>query len=188
SDGRLVRFRFFDPAVLRVWLLSTNPLETQAFFGPITDFIAEDWCEEPSLCHDHQLWHFAAPRPGEHCTANRFDMQTRQLTPMTPFAESSTQTNDRPKGHITLIRKAQEKAFEDMQWELFVAKVAQKIFQAGNLPQEQFLTFTDVQNFARDRVDEAIENGVETIEDLNEHLHKKFNIKDSIRGTNDEKK
>ncbi|KZL18412.1 hypothetical protein PsAD2_02596 [Pseudovibrio axinellae] len=130
SDGRLVRFRFFDPAVLRVWLLSTNPLETQAFFGPITDFIAEDWCEEPSLCHDHQLWYFATPDHGQHCTANRFDMLTRKRTPMTPITESSTQTNERPKSHITLIRKAQEKTFADMQIELRAIQLRTKVKSA----------------------------------------------------------
>ncbi len=133
SDGRLVRFRFFDPAVLRVWLLSCNPSETQAFFGPITDFMVEDWCEEPSLTHDHRLWHFAAPASGQPCTATRFDLLTRNRTPVTPFPDSSTQINDRPKSHITLIRKAQEKAFEDMQRELFVAQMVTEIARLGTV-------------------------------------------------------
>ncbi|WP_057460778.1 DUF4123 domain-containing protein [Pseudovibrio sp. POLY-S9] len=174
SDGRLVRFRFFDPAVLRVWLLSTNPAETQAFFGPITDFIAEDWCEEPSLCNAQQLWHFAAPTAGEHCKTNRFNMGTRQLTPMTPITESSTQTNERPKSHITLIRKAQEKVFEDMQWELFIAKIAHDLLKAKALPQIGVTTFAGAQDFARDQVKEAIANGVETVGELNEYLKQTY--------------
>lgn len=130
SDGRLVRFRFFDPAVLRVWLLSCNPLEAGAFFGPVTDFIAEDWCEEPGLSHPHRLWHFAAPAHGEPCKVKVFDMRTRQITHMSSFPESSSQTNDRPKGPLTLIRKAQEKSFEDMQIELRAIQLRTKVKSA----------------------------------------------------------
>ncbi|KZL15277.1 DUF4123 domain-containing protein [Pseudovibrio sp. Ad26] len=161
SDGRLVRFRFFDPAVLRVWLLSTNPMETQAFFGPITDFIVEDWCEEPSLCNAHQLWHFAGPAAGEHCKVGRFNMQTRQLTPMTPITESSTQTNERPKSHITLIRKAQEKAFEDMQWELYAEKVVRSLIEEKNSKNFNFLSYAEVKEFVKGELKNARSKGLE---------------------------
>ncbi len=162
SDGRLVRFRFFDPAVLRVWLLSCNPLEAGAFFGPITDFIAEDWCEEPSLSHDHRLWHFAAPAHGESCTATCFDMYTRQRTPMSSFPESSTQTNDRPKSHIILIRKAQEKAFEDMQWELFAEQVALALLEEKDCNAlSSFLTHADLKKFVRNELRLAHKQGLQ---------------------------
>ncbi|WP_057462407.1 DUF4123 domain-containing protein [Pseudovibrio sp. POLY-S9] len=157
SDGRLVRFRFFDPAVLRVWLLSTNQMETQAFFGPITDFIAEDWCEEPSLCNAHQLWHFAAPASGQHCKAGRFNMRTHQITPMTPITESSTQTNERPKSHITLIRKAQEKAFEDMQWELFSEQMVQELAEEETQADAKKYTAEQLRSFTREQVRKARE-------------------------------
>ena len=159
SDGRLVRFRFFDPAVLRVWLLSCNPLEAQAFFGPISDFIAEDWCEEASLCHDHQLWHFAAPATGAPCKGERFDMHTRQRTFIPALPESSTQTNDRPKSHITLIRKAQEKAFEDMQWELFVAKVISALSQEEDCKIFSFLSYGEIRDFVMSKLVLAKQQG-----------------------------
>ncbi|WP_170775865.1 DUF4123 domain-containing protein [Ruegeria lacuscaerulensis] len=157
SDGRLVRFRFFDPAVLRVWLLSCNPLEAGAFFGPVTDFIAEDWCEEPGLCHPHRLWHFAAPAHGEPCKGGIFDMRTRQLTPMSSFPESSSQTNDRPKGPLTLIRKAQERAFEDMQWEFLVEQITQELAEKNVQHGEPNYTRKQLRSFTREHVSKARE-------------------------------
>lgn len=165
SDGRLVRFRFFDPAVLRVWLLSTNPLETQAFFGPITDYIAEDWCEEPSLCHHHRLWHFAAPTSGESCKAVRFDMLSRQRTPITPL-ESSTQTNKRTKSHVTLVRKGQEKAFFDMQMELFIANVTEKLCAIGKKHALGTANFKELFAFSKQQINQAKSYGLETEYDL----------------------
>ena len=166
SDGRLVRFRFFDPAVLRVWLLSCNPSEAQAFFGPISDFIAEDWCEEASLCHDHQLWHFAAPATGAPCKGERFDMHNRQHTFIPALPESSTQTNDRPKSHITLIRKAQEKAFEDMQWELFVAKVIHALTEEGCFRALTFTSHSQIKQFVTTEIQAAQGQGLQTQSDL----------------------
>lgn len=41
-DGQFKSFRYFDPRVLKVYLPTCNEAETQAVFGPVIEYIAED--------------------------------------------------------------------------------------------------------------------------------------------------
>ena len=41
-DGQSKPFRYFDPRVLKVYLPTCNEEETQAVFGPVMEYIAED--------------------------------------------------------------------------------------------------------------------------------------------------
>jgi Domain of unknown function (DUF4123) len=44
-EGKQVYFRYYDPRVLRVFLPTCNPEETQAIFGPVSRYLIED--EDP---------------------------------------------------------------------------------------------------------------------------------------------
>ncbi|SFL27125.1 hypothetical protein SAMN04488518_1403 [Pseudovibrio ascidiaceicola] len=84
---------------------------------------------------------------------------------MTPFAESSTQTNERPKSHITLIRKVQEKAFEDMQWELFVAQVIADFAKTGQSEGKGPPNLAAIKPFVKSQLEYAHSLGLSTAYD-----------------------
>lgn len=55
-DNKLVAFRFFDPATLRIYLDNATVNELAAFFGPIRFIICEDFSEIVSLnCPDSMI-------------------------------------------------------------------------------------------------------------------------------------
>ena len=65
-DGDQVYFRFYDPRVLRVYLPTCTPKETDEFFGPVSRFAAEDEKPESLLEFVRQetgmksyIWHLA---------------------------------------------------------------------------------------------------------------------------------
>ncbi|KZL26280.1 hypothetical protein PsWM33_01492 [Pseudovibrio sp. WM33] len=99
-------------------------------------------------------------------------MLTRQITPMTPFSESSSQTNDRPKSHITLIRKSQEKALDDMQWEFFCEQVVQKLMQDKKCGQLTFKSVSEVRSFVKAQLQSADEKGIKKQSDLYDYVVK----------------
>ncbi len=41
-EGKVVRFRYYDPRILRVYLPTCTPPEAKQFFGPVRFFAAED--------------------------------------------------------------------------------------------------------------------------------------------------
>jgi hypothetical protein len=55
SDHRVVAFRYFDPAILREFLLNCDNDEFDKFLGPVRFFLAEDYTDHDLLNKPHQL-------------------------------------------------------------------------------------------------------------------------------------
>ncbi len=166
SDGRVVRFRFFDPAVLRVWLLSCNGPELAAFFGPITHIFAEDWCEEPGLSKAHNIFHFAKADDASPMTVHRIDMRTLEPTMIEPFAVASQARAQRSTGPLTLIRRGHEAAFEQMQMEIFCEMVAQELAKIGEAEGYGKADITKARAFVRTHIARAQDYDLTTEYDL----------------------
>jgi Domain of unknown function (DUF4123) len=47
-EDKQVYFRYYDPRVLRIYLPTCNPAETQVMFGPVKSYFCED--EKPEIC------------------------------------------------------------------------------------------------------------------------------------------
>jgi|GEM_PF-1236392 len=138
DDGRIVDFRYYDPATLRVYLPTCNPQELFRFFGPVKMFFAEGFSELESLNRSQNIYLFAAPMDEDgkrYFWGRRFDMQTgnTQELQLHPAAEKPA---EREGELLTMIRTAQCEAFREEQFRIHAENIALDIIALakGRLP------------------------------------------------------
>lgn len=93
-DGKQVYFRYYDPRVLRVFLPTCNPTETNEFFGPIKYYLAEDdkpetllrfvnggaGADSKSVDLTHSLRPPDPPRPNDQTVAKTIAFPQKAIT------------------------------------------------------------------------------------------------------------
>jgi len=88
-EGKQVYFRFYDPRVMRVFLPTCTPEETNYFFGPIQNYLAED--EKPE-----GLLHFSNKGRGAVKTIVKLSPDAPATAPQTGTAVSARPPADPP--------------------------------------------------------------------------------------------
>ena len=138
DDGRIVDFRYYDPATLRVYLPSCNDDELRKFFGPIRRFYAEGFCDIPAANSPHKLYSFAArfeSKSPDGPPVVVFDGRCVNMTTgrvkVVPRLPSAGGVAGRQGGPHPMIRTAQLEAFEIDQSEVCKRELTALFFASG---------------------------------------------------------
>lgn len=163
-DGRVVAFRFYDPAVLGVWLQAANVRETDAFFGPVRLFLYEDFHELPSL-NRPQLMRISY-RSGSSAVTKFYDAASERsgILKKPPNAAGEVEALRAPSGHLRL-RAETKKAFAARELETFKETISIDVIAArydSGLATDNRV----VRRFVSDAVDEARREGLRTRKEL----------------------
>ena len=137
EDGRLVDFRFYDPAVLRTYLLSCNSDELDNFFGPICSFLAENFSSVASLNQPRQLYQFrrdVKTVTDENCYPEQSSLLIsgynveRQVRLDVSHTPTPTDRAERKtfSGRV-LIRKGQAKAYAECEMSKFAHEASEHL-------------------------------------------------------------
>ena len=124
DDGRVVFFRYHDPAVLHTYIPSCTNRELLHFFGPVRHYFAEGYCEVESLNRPDLYCRFAArlniPELSEHPLKlkdppMRYDGWCFSLRDNSKAAiergSASHEYSQRERGFVPMIRKGQIERF-----------------------------------------------------------------------------
>lgn len=125
DDGRLVMFRFYDPAVLRTWLASCNSNELATIFGPIRAFNAEAFNELPSLNRPREMHQYSLVDQNGKMVLSALcrDIEAGVKRPL-PMPAPSAETAARAGGPHLMLRNGQIAAFKSAQMAKFQEEVA----------------------------------------------------------------
>lgn len=144
NDGRIVSFRFYDPAVLRIYLTHCTPEELDAFFGPIRFFLAEHFSEAETLNKPHQMLLFS-PNYSAETTQNQTHRSSQLRVQMLDLAQMEVVPFNLPKARIgtasrssshKLIRYGHIEAFQEEEEKLKIDRISDALCE--KFPEKNF--------------------------------------------------
>ncbi|MBA8878274.1 DUF4123 domain-containing protein [Phyllobacterium myrsinacearum] len=132
DDGRIVAFRFFDPAVLRIYLTHCTPEELDAFFGPVRFFLTERFSEADTLNRSHEMLVFSRGLDTEAIDDRQYqssqlrvqmlDLAQMEVIPfILPEARIGTASRSSP---YMMIRSGHIEAFREEETKLEIDRIA----------------------------------------------------------------
>lgn len=135
--SKIVDFRYYDPATLRIYLPTCNEQELIHFFGPVGAFVTDGYHRADILNRKQDMYLFSTREEnGRRQFCGRLiDLINGDKTNLRVHP-ASEQTAERDSAPYTMIRKAQYDAFRDANHDEFVTSATDricKLLQAAGL-------------------------------------------------------
>lgn len=170
TDGRIVDFRFYDPAILRLWLTSCTDRELAAFFGPVLAFAVERFSAVETLNRPNEIHQYWLRRPSDDA-APAARAVTALETRIVDLIGGRRRSGEpcprppeparRPVNANVLIRADQMARFEAMEMEAFTEKTVTYIADNPQLAGND-LSRDELRGFVGDQFTAARRYGLTT--------------------------
>lgn len=146
DSGRLLNFRFQDPATLRTYLQSCNEEELARFLGPVKMLWVENYSRVPSLNKPHQLyefWHQVETRKdangyvyqnASRLKAALYDLDREQGVAFDRPPMQTERPGRQTISSLIILRNGQIKAFEEAELEVTKAEIISSVADLGIWP------------------------------------------------------